>query len=207
MDTLGSIDELAADTARREGLGDVAGLQRCMEGVRRFEYFDDAFSTLAATDKDWIRKHALKRYHSQEERHMQAAVQGNAVAQTAMLRQGVTALKELPGAIKKKGGALAQGNVTAEMVRSLKAMIRPLGGAEKLPKRKTLTDWWRQVRFALEAVDTGVVVEQLERDVLERIGHILLGEAAWELICRQPFINWATLVGAVERRFGGSEAH
>ncbi len=56
-------------------------------------------------------------------------------------------------------------------------------------------------------MDNGVVVEQLEREVLERIGHILLGDAAWELICRQPFINWATFVSAVERRFGGSEAH
>ncbi len=143
MDTLGSIEQLAQDTARREGLGNVAGLQRCMEEVQRFEYFDDAFSTLSAVDKDWIRKRALRRFHSQEERHMQAAVRSNAVEQTAMMRQGVTALEELPRAIKKKGGALAQGNVTAEMVRSLKAMIRPLGGADKLPKRKTLTDWWR----------------------------------------------------------------
>ncbi len=178
-----------------------------MEEVARFEFFDDAFSTLAATDKDWVRKRALKRYHSREERHMQAAVQSNAVAQTVVLRQGVTALKELPSAMKKKGGALAEGHITAEMVRNLKALIRPLGSEEKLPKRKTLTDWWRQVRYALEAVDTGVVVEQLEREALERIGHVLLGNAAWELICRTPFINWATFVGAVERRFGGSEAH
>ncbi len=102
---------------------------------------------------------------------------------------------------------MTEGHITAEMVRNLKALIRPLGSEEKLPKRKTLTDWWRQVRYALEAVDTGVVVEQLEREALERIGHVLLGNAAWELICRTPFINWATFVGAVERRFGGSEAH
>ncbi len=107
LDTLASIDELAGDTARREGLGDVAGLQRCMEEVLSFEYFNDQFSTLKATDKDWIRKRALRRYHSMEERHMQAAVQRNTVAQTAVLRQGLNALKDLPGAIRKKGGALA----------------------------------------------------------------------------------------------------
>ena len=41
--TIGSLDELATDTAQREGLGDVAGLRRCMEEVCRFEYFDDEF--------------------------------------------------------------------------------------------------------------------------------------------------------------------
>ena len=63
------------------------------------------------------------------------------------------------------------------------------------------------MRFALEAVDNTVVVGELNRDVLERIGRILLGVAAWEMISCQPFINWATFVGYVERRFGGSEAH
>ncbi len=109
--------------------------------------------------------------------------------------------------MKKKAGALMTGNITVETIRGLKAMIRPLGGADALPKRKTLTDWWRQVRYALEAVDNSVKVEWMEREVIDRIGHILLGEAAWGLVSRQPFINWATFVQAVERRFGGSEAH
>ena len=118
-------------------------MEKCMGEVLAFEFFNDEFSTLKAVDKDWIRKRALKRFHSREERHMQAVVQGNAVAQTAALRQGVTALQDLPSAMKKKGGALAEGNVTAEMVRNLKAMVRPLGTDTELPKRKTLTDWWK----------------------------------------------------------------
>ncbi len=99
------------------------------------------------------------------------------------------------------------GNITVEVIRGLKTMITPLGGNDTLPKRQTLTDWWKQVRFALEAVDGTVVVEELDRDVLERIGRILLGGAAWVRISRQPFISWATFVSCVERRFGGSEAH
>ncbi len=50
-------------------------------------------------------------------------------------------------------------------------------------------------------------MEQLGRAAIDRIGHLLLGVAAWEIICRKPFIDWATFVNVVERRFGGSEAH
>ncbi len=50
-------------------------------------------------------------------------------------------------------------------------------------------------------------MEQLERAAIDRVGHILLGNAAWEIICRKPFIDWATFVSVVESRFGGSEAH
>ena len=45
--------------------------------------------------------------------------------------------------MKKKGGALVEGNITAEMVRNPKAMVRPLGADNELPRRKTLTDWWK----------------------------------------------------------------
>ena len=74
LGTLSSLDELAADTAQREGLGDVRGLKKCMLEVQSFEYFDDEFTTLAAVEKDNIRKRALKRFYSMEERQMKAAV-------------------------------------------------------------------------------------------------------------------------------------
>ena len=59
------------------------------------------------------------------------------------MEQGVSALKELPSAMKKRAGALMSGNITVEVIRGLKTMITPLGGNDTLPKRQTLTDWWK----------------------------------------------------------------
>ncbi len=52
----------------------MAGLMRCIADVCHFDYFGDDFATLAPADKDNIRKRALKRFYTLEERNMKAAV-------------------------------------------------------------------------------------------------------------------------------------
>lgn len=121
------------------------------------------------------------------------------------MRQGVQALEELPVKMKPRGKLAS--HVTAEAVRSLKGMVTPLGGDDVIPEPRYLASWWKTVTYALEAVDTTCDVEHLPRSTLERIGHVLLGQAAWELVCRRPFIDWAGFKKVVEDRFGIGEEH
>lgn len=101
----------------------------------------------------------------------------------------------------RRGSHLAT-NVKADDIRALKAMVTPLGGADVAPEPRYLDSWWSSVERAIRAVDTGCHVADLPRDAIEMLAPILLGQAGWELICKQPFADWLEFKEAVEDRFG-----
>jgi hypothetical protein len=115
------------------------------------------------------------------------------------------ALQGLPARFREKS-RLASG-VSADALRSLKGLITPLGEKDVPPARRYLAKWWRQVQFALEGIDSSCQVEQLPRSTIERMGHVLLGEAAWELVGDSPFEDWEGFKETVEARFGMDEEH
>ncbi len=92
--------------------------------------------------------------------------------------------------------------MTHNHLKSIKMLVNPLGKGDMLPPRKYLDKWWEQVHTCLRSVDQTVDVQQLPRTVIEALGAVLLGSAAWDLIGYQDFYNWEEFVDCVESRFG-----
>ena len=116
------------------------------------------------------------------------------------MEKGATALEELPGKLQKRS-RLAEG-VTHHHLKSLRLLVNPLGKGDALPPRKYLDRWWEQVYNCLRSIDQTVVIEQLPRGVIDALGAVLLGSAAWDLIGYQDFHCWQGFVKCVESRFG-----
>ena len=57
-----TVHAMAADVAGREGIDDVAALATCMQDLLRFEFFGDAFGELLPSEKEQLRKKALRRF-------------------------------------------------------------------------------------------------------------------------------------------------
>ena len=53
---------MAADVAGREGIEDISALTTCMQDLLRFEFFGDEFSDLLPSEKEQLRKKALRRF-------------------------------------------------------------------------------------------------------------------------------------------------
>ena len=116
------------------------------------------------------------------------------------MERGAQALEELPKKMRKVSQLTR--NVKAEDIRSLKAMVTPLGGAELAPAARYLDSWWKSVERAIKAIDAGCDVVDLPKEAIEMIAPVLLGQAAWELVCEQDFDTWSEFRGVVEDRFG-----
>ncbi len=104
------------------------------------------------------------------------------------MEKGTAALEDLPSRLQKKS-RLVDG-VTHNHLKSIKMLVNPLGKGDMLPPRKYLDKWWEQVHTCLRSVDQTVDIEQLPRAVIEALGAVLLGSAAWDLIGYQDFYNW-----------------
>ena len=76
-----------------------------------------------------------------------------------------------------------------------------------MPERRYLHKWWAQVEHALTAVDSSCLVEKMPRATMDRVGHVLLGECAWDLIGDQNFSSWAGFKAVVEDKFGVEEEY
>ena len=61
---------MAADVASSEGIDDVATLATCMQDLLRFEYFGDEFGDLLPSEKELLRKKALRRFFDKQGRSM-----------------------------------------------------------------------------------------------------------------------------------------
>ena len=57
-----TVSNLAADVAGREGIEDIPALTTCMQDLLRFEFFGDEFSDLLPSEKEQLRKKALRRF-------------------------------------------------------------------------------------------------------------------------------------------------
>lgn len=86
-------------------------------------------------------------------------------------------------------------------------LLTPLGEKDVPPARRYLAKFWARVSYALEGVDSTCRIADLPRATIDRLGHLILGEAAWDLISNLPFQDWAGFQQAVEDRFGMDEEH
>ena len=89
------------------------------------------------------------------------------------MERGAQVLEELPRKTRKVS-QLTRG-VRAEDIRSLKAMVTPLGGADVAPQRRYLASWWRSVERAIKAIDAACVVADLPREAIEMLAPVMLG--------------------------------
>ena len=65
-----TLHTLAADVAGREGIDDIPTLTTCMQDLLRFEFFGDQFSDLLPSEKEQLRRKALKRFFDKQSRSM-----------------------------------------------------------------------------------------------------------------------------------------
>ena len=97
------------------------------------------------------------------------------------MERGAQALEELPKKMRKVSQLTR--NVKAEDIRSLKAMVTPLGGADVAPSTRYLDSWWKGVERAIKAIDAGCAVADLPKEAIEMLAPVILGQAGWELVC------------------------
>lgn len=84
-------------------------------------------------------------------------------------------LADLPARMKAKGRL--SGGVSADALKSLKALVRPLGvDKEQPPEARYLDTWWSHVEHTLASLDPTCDVQALPRTSIVAMGHILLGE-------------------------------
>lgn len=95
--------------------------------------------------------------------------------------------------------------VTLETVTALKKAIKPLGGDLDLPAPRHLGLFWERCAQVLQLADPTMDLDALPRGVIVALAPVILGEAAWGLLRKEPFRDWEGFQRIVEDNFGLSE--
>lgn len=72
----------------------------------------------------------------------------------------------------------------------MQAIVKPLSKEGTLPARQDLTTFWDQARRAIRGLGVDCVAEDMERDQLDVIAPVILGDSAYALLKNAMYTDW-----------------